>query len=465
MLPAATVRALLNPAFTAAEFTPTQWDSAEDKAKFANALMKFIAHEFPRQSFTRSLYQRLSNMFGHIAHTNLDGFYGASCERDLGKGVFLEQTLSWPQFGDPTFTFSDVERAVKHRLRAAKVIDIFRLLEADATRRRELAMLARQQAKYGARPPPPDLAPIDSQPSTPAPAGRSVCGVTPPGHAEKADAIDDTAGRQAILPSNPERAMLYDRHSNRRGKALPKRKPPRSRSGSGRRRDRRALACPICRVYGANSGAFAERLKVFNPRQCNRASSPSHFPGGEMTRPVHRLTRLNCFTPRNEFQGICATLNEERWAEYAIRGGDDAVAAVKVLRSMPDIDSNRIFLQGYSYGARASLFAVDPKTPGTHDSKIAGVIAYYPYCYDNIEFATPTLVLIGDEDDWTPAKLCEAVKEKPNVEIVVFPGATHAFNMPFKKPVDYLGHHLVHDEKATQEAVKDADAFMDSHMK
>ena len=68
MLPAATVRALTMSAFTAAEFTPTQWDSAEDKAKFPNALMKFIAHEFPRQSFTKSLYQRLSNTFGHIAH-------------------------------------------------------------------------------------------------------------------------------------------------------------------------------------------------------------------------------------------------------------------------------------------------------------------------------------------------------------------------------------------------------------
>ena len=50
MLPAATVRALTMPAFTAAEFTPTQWASAEDKAKFANALMKFIAHEFPRRA-------------------------------------------------------------------------------------------------------------------------------------------------------------------------------------------------------------------------------------------------------------------------------------------------------------------------------------------------------------------------------------------------------------------------------
>jgi hypothetical protein len=142
MLPAATVRALTIPAFTAAEFTPRQWDSAEDKARFANALMKFIAHEFPRQSFTKPFYRRLSNTFGHIAHQNLDGFYAVFFERDADKVVFLEQTLSWPHFGDPTFTFSDVERAVKRRLRSAKVIDIFRLLEADATRRRELATLA-----------------------------------------------------------------------------------------------------------------------------------------------------------------------------------------------------------------------------------------------------------------------------------------------------------------------------------
>jgi hypothetical protein len=131
MLPAATMRALTIPAFTAAQFMPTQWASAEDKAKFANTLMKFIAAEFPLQSFTRSLYHRLSNTFGHIAHTNLDGFYGAFFERDFDKVVFLEQTLSWPHFGDPTFTFSDVEHAIKHRLRASKVIDIFHMLEAD----------------------------------------------------------------------------------------------------------------------------------------------------------------------------------------------------------------------------------------------------------------------------------------------------------------------------------------------
>ncbi len=68
MLPSTIVRALTTPAFEPDHFTATQWSTAEDKAKFANALMKFIAHEFPRQSFSNALYQRLSNTFGHIAN-------------------------------------------------------------------------------------------------------------------------------------------------------------------------------------------------------------------------------------------------------------------------------------------------------------------------------------------------------------------------------------------------------------
>ena len=150
MLPAALVRALTTPPFEPRQFTATQWDSAEAKASFANALMTFIANEFPRQRFTNSLYQRLGNTFGHVAHYNIDGYYSVFFERDADKIVFLDQTLRWPSFGDPTCTFCDVERAVQRRLKAANVIDVFRLREADATRLRELETLARLQAKYGA---------------------------------------------------------------------------------------------------------------------------------------------------------------------------------------------------------------------------------------------------------------------------------------------------------------------------
>jgi dienelactone hydrolase len=171
------------------------------------------------------------------------------------------------------------------------------------------------------------------------------------------------------------------------------------------------------------------------------------------------------FTPRHELSGVCATLNEKTLVQYASRGGNDAVAALKVLKAMPDIDANRVFLQGYSFGAISSLFATDTNTPGMHDTKIAGLIAYYPYCYDKVEFSVPTLVLIGEKDDWTPAPLCEAVKNKPNVEVVVFPGATHAFVMPFSRPVQYGAHHFVYDEKATRDAQENADAFMAARLK
>ena len=179
------------------------------------------------------------------------------------------------------------------------------------------------------------------------------------------------------------------------------------------------------------------------------------------------------FSPRDEF-GNCEklndlnlnemkwALNDKGWIHYGTRGGDDAVAAVKVLRSMPDIDPDRIFLQGYSYGATSSLFAVDPKTPGAHDTNIAGVIAYYPYCMAT-EASVPALIIVGDKDDWTPAALCLAAKDKPKIEVTVVPGATHGFNMRYTG--EYMGHHLVYDERSTLEAQRRADAFMDAHLR
>jgi len=139
---------------------------------------------------------------------------------------------------------------------------------------------------------------------------------------------------------------------------------------------------------------------------------------------------------------------------------------VKALGAIPDIDPNRVFLQGYSFGAISSLFATDPKTPSAHDAKIAGLIAYYPYCYDTVEFSAPTIVLIGEKDDWTPAKLCQAIQGKPNLEEVdVFPGAFHGFVMPMGEPIDYLGHHIAFDVKDTLDAQQAADAFMAKHLK
>jgi dienelactone hydrolase len=171
------------------------------------------------------------------------------------------------------------------------------------------------------------------------------------------------------------------------------------------------------------------------------------------------------FTPRNEPEGVCAKLNNDTVAKYSTRGGNDAVAALKVVKSLPDIDPNRVFLQGYSFGAISSFFAVDPNTPGAHDAKIAGLIAYFPYCYDNVASSVPTLVLIGEKDDWTPAALCQKVSDKPNFEVAVFPDSYHGFVTPMGKAIDYLGHHIEYNEKATLASQDRADAFLAAHLK
>ena len=68
--------------------------------------------------------------------------------------------------------------------------------------------------------------------------------------------------------------------------------------------------------------------------------------------------------------------------------------------------------------------------------------------------------MIGEKDNWTPAAKCQAVTGKTNFEVVVYPGAYHVFNQPSEKPRDFLGHHLVYDEKATEDAQQRADNFL-----
>jgi dienelactone hydrolase len=171
------------------------------------------------------------------------------------------------------------------------------------------------------------------------------------------------------------------------------------------------------------------------------------------------------FTPRNEPEGICPNLGDKTFVQYRARGGDDALAALNFLKAMPDIDKKHIFLQGYSWGAISSLFATDTKNPASHDATVAGIIAYYPFCWDGVDPSVPVLVMIGEKDDWTPAAKCQAVTGKTDFQVVVYPGDTHAFTTPFEKPLDYLGHHFEYDEKATLDAQQRADAFMAAHLK
>ena len=135
--------------FAPSLFTPTQWETAKDKAAFVNRFVRFVESDFAEKHFTEKFYQRLSNTFGNIAHYNRGGFWSEFFTTTADKVRFLEMTFHYPCYGDPAWTYSDVERALQAWLQEDGTLDRFRQRLAEETEAGERAQLARLQAKFG----------------------------------------------------------------------------------------------------------------------------------------------------------------------------------------------------------------------------------------------------------------------------------------------------------------------------
>jgi dienelactone hydrolase len=156
------------------------------------------------------------------------------------------------------------------------------------------------------------------------------------------------------------------------------------------------------------------------------------------------------------------------------RNGDiaeavDAYAALDWLARQNFVAPDRVALLGFSMGGIATLDAV--KAGGgaiekTEERHFRAAIAYYPCTrYGTGVMTVPTMILVGGKDDWTPASYCRemlarrAGKGAP-VKLVVYPGATHAFNSGPFLPHEILGHHLAYDPQATADAWRQVRSFL-----
>jgi dienelactone hydrolase len=160
------------------------------------------------------------------------------------------------------------------------------------------------------------------------------------------------------------------------------------------------------------------------------------------------------YWPRQEWQGVCDKAKEG--GDYDARGARDIYAAMNVLSATPEIDANRIFVEGYSLGASAALSAVDVRNAAAHKAKLAGAIAFSPYCRQDAVPSVPALILVGEKDLWTPAAPCRDLGRTPNVKVVVYPGVGHGFAFPY-------GHHMQYDHNAAGDAKSRAEAFLEAH--
>lgn len=161
-------------------------------------------------------------------------------------------------------------------------------------------------------------------------------------------------------------------------------------------------------------------------------------------------------------------INACRNGDGSIAEAFDAYAALDWLARQDFVDPDRIAVLGFSMGGIAALDDVEAGVGALEKAvkrhfRAAG--AYYPCTrYREGVMTVPTLILVGDKDDWTLASSCREMMARRNgkgapVKLIVYPGATHAFNVPGRAR-EYLGHHLAYDPQATADAWQQVRSFL-----
>jgi dienelactone hydrolase len=148
----------------------------------------------------------------------------------------------------------------------------------------------------------------------------------------------------------------------------------------------------------------------------------------------------------------------------------DAYAARSYLAAQPFVAPARIGLIGWSHGGITTLHAVDDVyLSRLGRDRFRAAIAFYPGCLIRlVRLNAPLLILIGEEDDWTPAARCRRmeVETAPSHEftLTIYPGAYHDFDRRDRDADVYLGHRLERHPEAAADAEQRVRRFLTRHL-
>ena len=156
----------------------------------------------------------------------------------------------------------------------------------------------------------------------------------------------------------------------------------------------------------------------------------------------------------------------------------DAHGALAYLQARPDIEPDNIGVIGWSHGATAALEAVSEGVAISRlETSFSAAIAFYPYCLSDRNISSPTIILIGENDDWTPPEPCEDLADRNrsngstgSVEVITYPAVYHSFDKPevsdgfFVEGPLGIRHLMKYDRQAHDDSIRRVKAFLSQHV-
>jgi dienelactone hydrolase len=156
----------------------------------------------------------------------------------------------------------------------------------------------------------------------------------------------------------------------------------------------------------------------------------------------------------------------------------DAYRALNFLARDPLVDPARVAVLGFASGGLVALMSVEHGSlEQTSSNKFRAAVAFYPPCRRfKGNMTVPTLILIGERDDVTPAEECRNMVDGRDemgisrqkgqgapIKLVVYPGAYHGFDASNPTtPTMLPGHHLEFNRSATDQSIDALHEFLDA---